>query len=479
MAKEGLWQPVIGLEIHLRLETKSKIFAPEAMTYNEAPNSFTSEITLAEPGALPGINKKAVDSALKMALMCNCKMAEKLVFDRKSYFYPDLPKGYQITQYRHPLGQGGEVRLSSGEKIALESIHLEEDSAKTTQLSATQSGLDFNRAGMPLIEIVTAPCITNEITASGIIKEIARMAKYLGISQANLEKGSLRCDANVSLTNLRSEQSGMRTEIKNLNSYSQIRLSLAYEINRHKKLLEKGIQPETETRTFDASKNITVPMRHKESAESYRYFPELDLLPVTLHKSYLRHLSALLPERPSEKRMRYNKEYNLSDHTSEFITDTPERADFFEELAKHIPGREAATWIAGPIQAVLKQKNLEIKDTCLRPSEVKKLITQIEKNNITREKAESELLPVIMEEQNINPEKYIEQHNLKPRISTEDINNGIEKVFGQYPEECDRLKKGEKKLLGFFIGQLNKELQNQTDPRIIRKHLMDSLERKK
>lgn len=476
MATRECWKPVIGLEIHLQLDVQSKMFSSEPITYNKSPNAITTEVTLAEPGALPAINKEAVDAALKLALSFKSNIAEKLVFDRKNYFYPDLPKGYQITQYRHPLARGGKVTLASGKTIRLDSLHLEEDSAKSTQLTPTESGLDFNRSGIPLIEVVTTPTIHEAEIASTILEEIARTARYLEISKADLEKGSLRCDTNISLKNTKTGTKGDKTEIKNLNSYSQIRQSLNYEITRQRKLLEKGREVVSETRTFDTKKRITLPMREKELSESYRYTPEFDLKPVKIHKNHLEKLEATLPELPSEKEMRFREAYALSSEKAKFLSDNINRAALFENLAGLISEQKAANWLMGPVQQLLNKKHVEISQTPLKPTELAKLIKRVENEEISRENAEQIILPALIEYEKLDIDKFIKEKNLWLKHSEEEIDHLINEVIKNNPAEAKRLKDGEQKLIGFFIGQIMKKAPQQSDPRIIRKRLIQALE---
>lgn len=477
MAEADCWKPIIGLEIHLQLETKAKLFAPEANTFNEPPNTMASEISLAEPGALPQINQKAVTDAIRLGLAFRCEIAGKLEFDRKNYFYPDLPKGYQITQYRSPLGRKGYIELKNDKHISLQSLHLEEDSAKSLHQTDSLAALDFNRAGIPLIEIVTSPTIHDESTAVEVIKEITTLSRYLNISRANMEKGGLRCDINISLKDTGTGKSFSRTEIKNLNSHSQIKQALAYEVDRQKKLLEEGKQPAPESRTFDPKHRRTIPMRAKEVSESYRYFPEVDLLPCPIGKAFLEKLKVLLPETPSDKFKRFRAEYALAAQDAAFLTEEPERAAFFESLARFTSAGQATSWIKGPIQKELKKNNLTLKETKLAPEKIKELVEQIENKNITKEAAENKILPVMMNKKDLDIQRFITTQELKPAGKSQEIDTAIEEMMESFPEETIRLKKGETRLIGFFIGQLTKKLYGQADPRIIRKHLLEALEK--
>ena len=476
MVAGNRFSPVIGLEIHLRLETQAKLFAPEAVTFDKEPNTNTSEVTLAEPGALPTVNKKAVDFSLLMALAFGCHIADKLVFDRKNYFYPDLPKGYQITQYRQPLGTGGEVVMSSGTRIRLKSLQIEEDSAKSNQLDDHQSGLDFNRAGIPLLEIVTAPEIHDAVIASQAVYEIARIARYLGISHADPEKGSLRCDTNISLRNPETGFIGNRTEIKNLNSYSQIKQALHYEIERQTQLYKDGNRVNPETLTFDPKDRKTVLMREKEVSESYRYTPEFDLNPIVLSEKYIQTLKKSIPELPHEKINRLKKTYELPEEKAQFIIESPSRADFFIKLANHTGSQPATTWLTGPVQKVLKDYKLTVGDISLTPDKLADLINRVNKGEVSRENAEESVLPALINDSSLDIEKYLKEKNLKLELRQEEIDDIIAKVLKEHPDETERLKNGEEKLAGFFIGQILKKISGKTDPRIIRKRLFESLQ---
>ncbi|MCF8231498.1 MAG: Asp-tRNA(Asn)/Glu-tRNA(Gln) amidotransferase subunit GatB [Bacteroidales bacterium] len=476
MVAGNRFSPVIGLEIHLRLETQAKLFAPEAVTFDQQPNTNTSEVTLAEPGALPTVNKKAVDFSLLMALACGCRIAGKLVFDRKNYFYPDLPKGYQITQYREPLGTGGEIVLSSGKRIRLKSLQIEEDSAKSNQLDDSHSGLDFNRAGIPLLEIVTAPEIHDGAIASQAVYEIARIARYLGISHADPEKGSLRCDTNISLKNTDTGFIGNRTEIKNLNSYSLIKQALHYEIERQTQLYKDGNRVNPETLTFDPKSRKTIPMREKEVSESYRYTPEFDLNPIELSEKYIQTLKKSIPELPHEKINRLKKNYDLREDKAQFIADNYSRAVFFEKLAKYSGNQAAATWLAGPVQKILKEYKLSLKDISLTPDRLALLINLVKQGAVSRENAEAIVLPALINNSALDIEKYLKEKNLKIENRQEEIDEAIAKVLKEHPEETERLKDGEDKLAGFFIGQILKKIRVKTDPRTIRKRLFETLQ---
>lgn len=475
MTARSRYIPVIGLEIHLRLETKSKLFAPEPCSFDEQPNSRTSEVTIAEPGALPTINANAVERALRMAMAFNCQIAPQLVFDRKNYFYPDLPKGYQITQYRYPLGSGGFISIGRDNRISLKSIHLEEDSAKSTQIDNNHTGLDFNRAGMPLLEIVTDPTIHSGETASAIVREIARTARYLEISNAYLEEGSLRCDTNISLQSVSTGKNGKRIEIKNLNSLAHIRQALDYESQRQHKLLVEGKEISSETRTYDAARRQTVIMRSKEESKAYRYTPEFDLSPVTLSQDYIDRLKGELPERPWNKKQRMREQYALPQEKADFLIADKHRAYFFETLSSKTGPRAAWSWLAGPVQKLLNQKNRTFSEIPFEPDKLAALIQSVQSGAVSRENAEQSILPELMENSMLDIAKKISDHRLKADENTDVLEQAITNVLQEHPGELERLKSGEHKLTGFFIGQIVKKVKGKSDPRVIRKRLLETL----
>lgn len=455
------WSAVIGLEIHAQLKSKSKLFSPDKATWAEGENDQVHPVSLALPGTLPVLNEEVLKMALKTGKAFNGEIKNDSVFSRKNYFYPDLPKGYQISQYDKPFCEGGRVDFFvAGEKksVALERIHLEEDAGRSIH-KGNCSLINFNRAGVPLLEIVTKPDIKDPETASACAKAIRRLLRYLEVCDGNLEEGSLRCDCNVSVRPKGEKKLGTKVELKNINSFRFVEKALAYEIDRQISCLKAGSAISQETRLYDSSKNQTRPMRSKESASDYRYFPDPDLPPLCFEPKLLNQLE--LPELPFDRSQRFIKEYNLKAEVVEALVEDKNLADYFEQIAK-ASGEPQMTshWFQGELKAHLKEKSVS---SCPIPvKDFSQLLVFISKGDISNKMAKEIFSE--MWDTGFSPEKIIKQKNLKQISSESELEELVQKILSSYPSQLEDYKKGRSKLFGFFVGQIMKESKGQANP---------------
>ncbi|NVM01415.1 MAG: Asp-tRNA(Asn)/Glu-tRNA(Gln) amidotransferase subunit GatB, partial [Candidatus Helarchaeota archaeon] len=385
------FEPVIGLEVHAQLKTDSKIFCSCSTKFGSEPNSQTCPVCTGMPGVLPVLNTRTVEFAMRMAIATGSKIARKSIFARKNYFYPDLPKAYQISQYEEPLCSGGyiEIQTNGGwKKINLTRIHLEEDAGKLLHPEDKdphgKSKIDFNRCGVPLLEIVTEPVINSPNEAYLYLMKLKQLLVYLEICDGNMEEGSLRCDANISIMEKGSGKLGVKTEIKNLNSFRGVEKALEYEFERQKRLVQSGEKIVQETLLWDANKNIAVPMRSKEEAHDYRYFPDPDLVPLWVDDKWIDNIKSQIPELPKDKKSRFINQYSLSDYNAEILTTTKELANYFEETAKHCKDfSKASNWIITEVLKILNEKKIEINDFNVAPKNLGTMVKMIEDGTIS------------------------------------------------------------------------------------------------
>ncbi len=497
-------EPVIGLEIHLQLKTKSKMFCFCPVKDGAEPNTLICPVCLGHPGTLPFLNKKAVEYAQLLCLALNCQINQKTKFDRKNYFYPDLPKGYQISQYDLPLGKDGYlVFISDGQeiKIGIERIHLEEDTAKLIHFPQENYTLiDFNRAGIPLLEIVSKPEIKTPSQAKKFLQELQLIARYLGISDAEMEKGQMRCDANISLRQKGSKELNPKTEIKNLNSFRAVERSLEYEIKRQKKLwLEKKPPKAPSTRGWDENKGQTFEQRVKEEISDYRYFPEPDIPPLEFSKKELEAIKKKrIPELPLEKRKRFKKEYELSFSDIEVLVSQNDLADYFEEvvteLKKRVPtlgeleGSEeeiwqlskkkiiklADAWIINRLRKILAEKGVKLKDCLVTPEKMADLIIVVYQNKINSPTAKSVLEKMVLEGKDVL--SIIQEENLEQINQREDLEKIVEEIIKNNPQQVEEYKKGKVNLIQFFIGLVMKKTKGRAEPELVKNILKEKLE---
>lgn len=476
------YELVIGLEVHAQLLTHSKMYTSDATTYGNMPNTNISVITLGHPGTLPKVNKRAVEFAIKMGLACNSSITRKNVFARKNYFYPDLPKGYQLTQDKDPICVGGYVPivLASGEKknIALTRIHMEEDAGKSIHLAGEVDTLvDFNRAGVPLIEIVTEPDMRSSEEAYNLLVEIKKLVKYLEICDGNMEEGSLRCDANVSVR-LRGEKAlGKKVEVKNMNSFRNVARAIEHEFERQVQLLEENKDIVSETRTFDATTGLTGSMRTKEDLNDYRYFPEPDLSPVVISEEWLQSVKEEMPVLPGALFTKFVDIYGLPEYDARVLTDQKEIALWFETLCSHTQNyKSASNWLMGPVKSYLNELTLGIEDFPVGPDKLALLIGLIDEGKVSYTVASQKIYPELLQRPERSPLEIAQELNLIQDSDESSIKPLIEAVLAENEFKVREYRSGKKGLMGMFMGQVMKKSKGKADPKLASKILTELLD---
>ena len=472
---ESGWETVIGLEIHAQLSTKSKIFSGSATAYGAAPNSQANLVDLAYPGVLPVLNQEAVRMAVKFGLAIGAQIAPRSVFARKNYFYPDLPKGYQISQYELPIVAKGkmEIVLDDGSRktIGITRAHLEEDAGKSLHEGLPkQSGIDLNRAGTPLIEIVSEPDMRSAKEAVAYLKKIHTLVRYLEICDGNMQEGSFRCDANVSVRRRGAEKFGTRAEIKNINSFRFVEKAINYEVARQIDVIEGGGKVVQETRLYDPDKGETRSMRSKEEANDYRYFPDPDLLPVELDPAFIGEIKATLPELPDEKAARFVLAYDLSQYDAAVLTSSKELGAYYDDVVKQLAGDKptkeqaklAANWVAGSLAAALNEHNLEITESRIDARRLAGLLARITDNTISGKIAKDVFEGMWAEDK--DADAIIESRGLKQITDTGAIEKAIDEVMAKNPGQLADYRSGKDKLFGFFVGQVMKATGGKANP---------------
>jgi aspartyl-tRNA(Asn)/glutamyl-tRNA(Gln) amidotransferase subunit B len=455
------WETVIGLEVHAQLATKSKIFSGAATQFGALPNTQACAIDLGFPGVLPVLNKEVLIMAIKLGLSTHAEIEPKSVFARKNYFYPDIPKGYQISQYELPIVKQGylDIQLEDGsqKRIRITRAHLEEDAGKSLHEDFQGlSGIDLNRAGTPLLEIVSEPDMRSAKEAVSYLKALHTLVRYLEICDGNMQEGSFRCDANVSIRKKGDTKLGTRTELKNINSFRFIEKAINYEIERQISVLENNGIIQQETRLYDSNKNETRPMRSKEEANDYRYFPDPDLLPVIVSSELIESIRAELPELPQEKNERFISQYGLSAYDSSILVSHKELADYYEAVVKQIPDQPklAANWVTGELLAALNKAELDIHESPVLPAELGQLIIRIADNTISGKIAKTIFEALWQKEGNVDD--LIEKRGLKQISDSASIEKLIDDMIVAHPEQVAEYRSGKEKLFGFFIGQAMK-----------------------
>lgn len=474
------YQPVIGLEIHAQLQTNSKIFASDPVLFGQEPNTLISPISLGHPGTLPFLNKKVVEFAIKMGLAMGSTIATKQHFDRKNYFYPDLPKGYQITQDKTPICLGGSVlvHLKAGDKrMEFHHIHLEEDAGKSVHEGDNPfSFLDYNRAGTPLIEMVTEPTIHSSEEAFALVSEVRKLVRYLGICDGNMEEGSLRADVNVSIRPVGTEKLGTKVEIKNMNSLRNIQRAIEHEIVRQTKVLSEGGTLIQETRTFDAHTGVTHSMRVKESMNDYRYFPEPDLAPLEISQAWLTKLKASMPLLPWEQEQKLIQVYQLTAYDAHFLAETREMALFFEEAAKHTKAfKSIANWLMGPVKSYLNEKNLSITDFALSPLTLAAIVELVESGTLTHNLAAHQLFPLTIQYPEKSPLQLVQEQGWSNAQSGDELLTWVQEAIVAYPDKVKEFQKGKKGLIALFIGEVMKKSKGTADPKRVHQVMSEEL----
>ncbi|OVE82059.1 aspartyl/glutamyl-tRNA amidotransferase subunit B [bacterium K02(2017)] len=469
----------IGLEVHVQLQTQSKIFCSCPTTFGAAPNSNTCPVCLGLPGALPVLNKKAVDLAISLGLALNCQIQNKAIWDRKNYFYQDLPKGYQITQLTHPLCLNGYINIKSNDqdkKININRIHMEEDAGKSIHDGDDEryTLVDLNRAGTPLCEIVSEPELESAQEAGSYLDTIRSIVRYTQVGDGNMEEGSLRCDANISIRPKGQKELGTKVEIKNLNSIKFLEKAINYEIQRQQAVITDGGTIVQETRLFDSHKNITQSMRSKEDSHDYRYFPDPDLVPLLVDDAWIQNNQKNLPELPQAKCQRFINEHNLSEYDAQVLTADKDLADYFEATtAIHPNPKKIANWIMTEIMRDLNDKNIEIKNYPINPKNLARLVELIDKNTISGTVGKTVLKEMNLS--NKDPDSIITEQNLGQVSDTGAIESIIDDIIKANPNQLQQYKAGKDKLFGFFVGQTMKAMKGKANPQVVNEILKKKL----
>ncbi|ABB14382.1 Asp-tRNA(Asn)/Glu-tRNA(Gln) amidotransferase subunit GatB [Carboxydothermus hydrogenoformans] len=475
------YEAVIGLEVHVELKTNTKIFCNCSTEFGGDPNSHVCPVCLGLPGVLPVLNKKVVDYAIKAALALNCEVAEYCKFDRKNYYYPDLPKNYQISQYDLPLAKNGYLEIEVDgqvKRIGITRIHMEEDAGKLVHqgnLAVTPYSLvDYNRTGVPLIEIVSAPDIRTPEEARLYLEKLKAIIQYTGISDCRMEEGSLRCDANVSVRPKGQKEFGTKTEIKNMNSFKALQKALEYEIARQIEILEEGGRIIQETRMWDESRQVTLSMRSKEEAHDYRYFPEPDLPPVVIDREWLEEIRATLPELPDARKKRFVEQYGLTPYDAHVLTLTRELADYYEEAAKGYSNPKAvANWVINELLRLLNAAGKEITECPIKPEQITKMLELLDKGTIS-----GKIAKTVFEEMfssGKDPEVIVKEKGLVQITDLGELEAVVDKVIAANPKAVEDYKNGKEKALGFLVGQIMKETRGRANPEAVNQLLRDKL----
>ena len=473
------YETTIGLEVHVHLLTKSKMFCGCSIKFGGPPNTQTCPVCLGFPGVLPVVNKEALNLAIKTALALNCEIAKTMKFDRKNYFYPDLPKNFQISQFDLPLASDGNISITlEGEepkKIKIKRVHLEEDAAKSFH-EKDSSFVDFNRGGTPLLEIVSEPDIASPEEAYRYLNSLKSILLYLGVSNCNMEEGSLRCDANVSIKPKGAKELGVKVELKNMNSFRWIRKGLQYEVDRQIKCLDEGDKIAQETRLWDEKKERTLLMRSKEESHDYRYFPEPDLLPFNLSRDLVAKIKESLPELPDQRCERLKKDYNISEYDASRLTGQKEFADYFEECTKLYNNPKILTnWIMGDISSELNRRSVGINNLGLKPDDLAALLGLLEKGIISGKTAKDVLVEIIDTKK--SPEKIIKEKNLVQIESKDELSDAIAKVIELNPKSVEDYKKGKVNAIMFLVGQVMRETKGKANPKLVNGLLKEKLDK--
>ncbi|HNW25182.1 MAG TPA: Asp-tRNA(Asn)/Glu-tRNA(Gln) amidotransferase subunit GatB [Candidatus Gastranaerophilaceae bacterium] len=473
------YEVVIGLEVHAQLKTKSKIFAPDGTEFGNEQNTQISPITLGMPGVLPVLNKEVVNMAILTGLALNCQIPNRCKFDRKQYFYPDLPKGYQISQYDEPICVNGSVEID-GKRIGITRAHLEEDAGKLVHAGAdgihgsSYSLVDLNRAGTPLLEIVSEPDMRSSDEAKAYVEHLRNILRYIGVCDGNLEEGSMRCDANISVMPKDSKEFGTRAEIKNVNSFRALQRAIEFEIERQIDIVESGEKVIQETRLWNDNTGETKSMRGKEDAHDYRYFPEPDLMPLEISKEWVEEIRAKMPELPSAKIERYMG-LGLSEYDAKVIVEEMETALFFDEVIKLGANvKTAVNFLMGDIAALLKEEKININQTKLTPQNLAELVNLIEKGTISNNIGK-QIIPQMLKE-GTKASEIIEKQGLSQISDEGAIKEIVKKIIEANPEQVSAYKAGKVQLLGFFVGQVMKETQGRANPKTVNELIKSLLE---
>ncbi len=470
------WELVVGLEVHAQLLTRSKAYSSDPNAYGDRPNTLAGPVTLGLPGTLPVPNTAVIDHAIKLGLACGCTIATRMHYARKNYFYPDLPKGYQITQDKTPICTGGAVVITmedgSEKAIELTRIHMEEDAGKSLHdVDPFNTLIDLNRAGVPLVEIVTEPVIRSSQEAYEYLVEVRRLVRYLEICDGNMEEGSLRCDANISLRPKGSAVFGTRTEVKNMNSFKNVQRAIEYEAQRQSEVLDAGGTISMETRNFDAAKGITTSLRSKEMAHDYRYFPEPDIQPLTVSEAKKEAVRKTMPPLPRELRAKYTKEFHLSAYDAGILTNDKGTALYYEAVTEHLSGpagkkpyKHAANWVMGDVRSWVNGKGLSTEELPVSPERLAGLVDLIEGGKVSHTLASQKLFPIMLEQAGTAVE-LAQANGLLLETDHGAVEEAVRAAMARFPEKVEVYRKGNKGLLGLFMGEVMKATKGKADPR--------------
>ncbi len=462
---------VVGLEIHAQLLTKSKIYSGDSTAFGTAPNTNVSVVTLAHPGTLPKLNRRVAELAIRMGLACNSEISRWQIFDRKNYFYPDLPKGYQITQDRTPICKGGSIAVTlkdgTTKTIQLNRIHIEEDAGKSIhQEGEPDTQVDYNRAGVPLIEIVTEPVLRSSAEAYALMTEVRRLVRYLEICDGNMEEGSLRCDANVSVMLNGASEYGKKVEVKNMNSVRNVQRAIDHEVLRQVTILENGESVVSETRTFDAASGKTFSMRTKEELNDYRYFPDPDLSPMIVSDEWLASIQAEMPALPWELREKFMSQYALSEYDAGVLTDSKEFALYFEQVCRYTSNfKAAANWMIGPVKSFLNDGPSVIEQFVITPARLASLISLVEDGKVSFAVASQKIFPELIRGQE-TPIEIATRLNLIQQSDDNSILPIVEEVIKIFPLKVEEYKNGKKAIITMFMGEIMKRSKGKADPKV-------------
>ncbi len=474
---QNTYEVVIGLEVHAQVTSDSKLFSSSSTKFGAEPNTQVSLVDAAFPGMLPVINEFCIKQAVKTGIGLNAKINNKSVFDRKNYFYADLPQGYQISQYKHPIVGEGMVTLDMPEgqkEVGIERLHLEQDAGKSIHdIDPNNTLVDLNRSGVALMEIVSKPDLRSPDEVNAYIKKLRSIMRYLGTCDGNMQEGSLRADVNISVRKIGTKHLGTRCEIKNVNSIKFMQMAIIYEANRQVDLIEEGKEINQETRLFDTKKNETRSMRTKEDAHDYRYFPDPDLLPLEIDDEYINKIRLKIPELPDEKKKRFIEKFNLTPYEANILVSDNETAKYFEEVIKNADVKLSTNWITGELFALLNEKGLEICDSPISSQNLSKLINFIKNGTISGKIAKTVF--EIMSKKDQDPEKIINEKGLKQESNPEELEKLIDKILKDNQDKVTEYKSGKDKLFGFFVGQAMKVSSGKANPKILNEILKNKL----
>lgn len=472
------FETTVGLEVHIEMQTNSKAYSPSPVQYGAEQNTNTNVIDWGYPGVLPEINKGALEFGMRAALALHCDITQDVGFDRKNYFYPDNPKAYQITQARTPIGTNGwlEIELEDGtkKKIGIREMHVEEDAGKNTHNPDGYSYVDLNRQGTPLIEIVAEPDISSADEAYAYLTKLRQVIQFTGISDVKMEEGSMRADVNVSIAPIGSDKLGVRTEMKNLNSFEHVRKGIQYEVKRQERLLMSGGEVEQETRRFDEPSGETILMRSKEEANDYRYFPEPDLPPIHISDDWIEEVRASIPEMPDKRRERYTQDWGIPAYDAGVLTQTKEMSDFYDAtVAAGADPKLAANWLMGEVNAYLNSKQVELSDTALTPEHLVTMIKLIEDETISSKIAKKVFKEIITND--TEPKAWVESKGMVQLSDPAKLQPIIDEVLDNNEQSIEDFKNGKDRAIGFLVGQIMKKTRGMANPKMVNKLLMASL----